>query len=100
METLVMFEWDTPKDDKRWQEYWKQSQVSMPYFEKKQKDGTIKEYSFWSDNTGHVVFLMFFENEGNFAKVWGDEDFQKIASEANRLFDNARIRLMRPARVS
>ena len=100
METLVIFEWDTPKDDKRWQEYWKHSQVSLPYFEKQQKDGNIKEYSFWSDNTGHVVFLMFFENEENFAKVWGDEDFQKIASESNRLFDNARIRLMRPARVS
>ena len=100
METLVMLEWDTPKDDKRWEAYWKQSEVIIPYFEGKKKDGIIREYSFWADNTGHVIFLAFFENEDNFAKLWGDADFQKIASDANRLFDNARIRLMRPAATS
>ena len=100
METLVLFEWDAPKDDKRWQEYGKQSQVSVPYFEKKKEEGIIKEYGFWTDNTGHVVFLILFENEGNFAKIWGDEEFQKIGSVVNRLFDNAGMRLMRPVTVS
>jgi len=100
METCMMIEWDTPKDDKRWKEYWEHSEKTIPYLEKMHKEGAIKQYSFWSDNTGHVVFLIFFDNEQNFAKVWGDEKFQKLASASNRSFDNARVRLMRPAATS
>ena len=97
METCMLFEWDTPKDDKRWKDYWEHSKDSLPYFEKKKNEGLIKHYGLWSDNTGHVVFLVFFEDENKFAKVWGDEEFQKLASKSNRTFDNARIRVMRPA---
>lgn len=64
------------------------------------KNDVIKDYSFWSDNTGHVVFLVFFADENRFAKLWGDEEFQKIASEATNYYDNARIRIMRPSATS
>lgn len=97
METCLMVEWDTPKDDERWKGYWKFSEKSLPYIEKMKKEGTIKHYFFWSDNTGHVVFLIFFEDEHKFAKLWGDDQYQKIASGATNYFDNTRIRLMRPS---
>jgi hypothetical protein len=95
-----MFEWDTPKDDKRWKDYWEYSTKTIPYFEKLKKEETIKNYSFWSDNTGHVVLLVFFDDEHKFAKAWGDEEFQKLAGTTNRFFDNARVRIMRPSTTS
>ena len=97
METCVMFEWDTPKDEKRWKGYWDHSQKSLPYMEKMKKEGIIKDYSFWSDNTGHVVFLMFFEDEDKFASFWGDEQYHKLASAAVDYYDNVKVRLMRPS---
>ncbi len=100
METCMMIEWDTPKDDKRWTDYWEQSKKTLPVIEKMNKEGTIKHYSFWSDNTGHVVFLVFFDDEHRFAKLWGDNEFQGLAGEANRYFDNVHIRIMRPSATS
>ena len=100
METCVMFEWDTPKDEKRWKGYWDHSQKTLPYIEKMKKEEVIKNYSFWSDNTGHVVFLIFFADENKFAKLWGDDEFQKIASAATNFYDNAQIRIMRPSNTS
>jgi hypothetical protein len=95
-----MIEWDTPKDAKQWEGYWEYSKKSLPYIEKMKKDGIIKDYSFWSDNTGHVVFLMFFEDENKFAKLWGDDEFQKLASDAPDYYYNAKVRLMRPSTTS
>lgn len=100
METCMMIEWDTPKDDKRWKDYWEQSKKTLPAIEKMNKEGTIKQYSFWSDNTGHVVFLLFFDDEHKFAKLWGDDQFQGFAGEANRYFDNVNVRIMRPSATS
>ncbi len=100
METCLMVEWDTPKDDKRWKEYWDHSKKTLPYLERIKKEGILKDYHFWSDNTGHVVFIMFFEDENKFAKLWGDREFQGLASTANRSYDNALVRVMRPANVT
>ncbi|MFW9921650.1 MAG: hypothetical protein ACFFED_18765 [Candidatus Thorarchaeota archaeon] len=67
----MMIEWDTPKDEKRWKEYWDISKKTLPYIEKMKQDEVIKNYSFWYDNTGHVVFLLFFEDEYKFVKTMG-----------------------------
>ncbi len=100
MKTCIMFEWDTPKDENRWKGYWDHSQKTLPYIEKKKKEEVIKDYSFWSDNSGHVVFLMFFADENKFAKLWGDEEFQRMASKATSYYDNTRVRIMRPSSTS
>ena len=100
METCIMFEWETPKDAKRWEGYWQHSKKTLPFIEKMKKEGVIKHYSFWSDNTGHIVFLIFFDDENKFAKLWGNAEFQKMASSANNYFDNTQIRIMRPSATS
>ncbi len=100
METCVMFEWDTPKDEKRWKGYWDHSQKAIPYIEKMKVEKVIKDYGFWSDNSGHVVFLMFFADETKFAKLWGDEKFQRLASAGSNFYDNAHVRIMRPSSTS
>ena len=68
--------------------------------QKIKKEGVLQDYKFWSDNTGHVVFMLFFKDESKFAKLWGDQEFQSLASTSNRSYDNARIRVMRPANVT
>ncbi|MFW9956365.1 MAG: hypothetical protein ACFFD3_17615 [Candidatus Thorarchaeota archaeon] len=100
METCLMVEWDNPKDEKRLEGYWKQAEKALPYFEKVKKEGIIKHYSFWSDNTGHTVFLIFFEDENKFAKLWGDKEYHEVARVAAKYFDNTQVRLMRPGTTS
>ena len=90
-------EWDTPKDDKRNKKRLKyDEEVGTPYYEKKREEGIKLEITIWSDNTGHMVAWYEFETEKDFAKIWGDEEFQHIMARRAFLVDNASFRLLRP----
>lgn len=97
MKVVLLFEWDNPKDEARNKKRLKHGEeVGTPYFEKKRNEGIKYEMSLWSDNTGHMVGWMEFETEEDFAKIWGDDEFQHFMARRAYFVDNASHRLLRP----
>jgi hypothetical protein len=97
---VVMFsEWDNAKDEARYKKYGELSRgKTMEWFQKKVKEGVIKNVSSWSDNTGHIILWCEFDGIDLVAKLWKDEEFHKLMMEFFPFVDNMKTRLMRPAR--
>jgi uncharacterized protein (DUF1330 family) len=90
-------EWDDAKDEARLEEYYRHGpERRLPYFQKKIEEGIVKSAQGWGDGTGHIVFLIEFEDTDAFAKFWADPEWHKITLEFFPLVDNLRHRLMRP----
>ena len=97
MAVLLLMEWDNPMDESlRKKRYKFNQEVGGPFWQKKIDEGFFKA-SQWSDNMGHIVGLLEFEDMDAFTKLWLDEGFQKWAIEMNYLVDNIRHRIMRPS---
>jgi hypothetical protein len=52
----------------------------------------------WADNTGHIIGWWAFANMDAFAKLWSLDEWHNWLIEIGPLYDNMRIRLLRPGR--
>ena len=96
IKSVMLFgEYDLPKENI--EPYLKLMAESSNAFASFAKEGIIKEYTSWTDNTNHYVICMLFESIEKFAELWNKEEYHKFLSESAVFLENVRIRLMRPA---
>ena len=85
---------NNPKELERYTKFLNEEWV--PYLEKLDKTDVEYSRSVWNDNSGITVMWMEFETVEDFAKVWGDMEFQKLMSH-RALVVKCKVRLLRPA---
>jgi hypothetical protein len=91
-----MTEFDLPKGRERLEDYWKfQNERMTPLLEKLDKEKLYDGVAF-GDNTGHVVWLVWFEDTEAFSKHWNNQEFQRTMSGFAQMVDNLNYRLGRP----
>ena len=88
-------EWDMPTSNI--EPYLKLMKESSKAFATWVKEGIIKDFSSWTDNTGHYIAIFMFESIEKFAQLWNQEEFHRFLSEGSGLISNMKIRLLRPA---
>ena len=88
-------EWDMPSGNL--EPYLKLMTQSSKAFANWTKEGIIKDFHSWTDNTGHYMVFFLFESIEKFAQLWNQDDFHEFLSEGSGLIDGVRLRLMRPA---
>lgn len=92
---MLFGEYDLPKENI--EPYMKLIMESSKAFSGFAKEGIIKEYMSWTDNTNHYVICMLFESIEKFAELWNKDEFHKYTSESSVFLENVRFRLLRPA---
>jgi len=70
----------------------------VPYLTKIMEEG-ICESTALSDNTGHIIGILKFEDLDAFGKLWNDDKFHSLMMKYVQLVDNVKIRFCRPAKV-
>ncbi|MFW9809105.1 MAG: hypothetical protein ACFFE6_06965 [Candidatus Thorarchaeota archaeon] len=91
----LLGEYDIPKTNL--EPYLKVMRESSKAFSTWSKQGLVKDFQSWTDNTGHFVIFILFESIEKFAEIWNKEEFHKFTSESSMFLENVRLRLMRPA---
>ena len=86
---------ELPKDGSRLNNYRKWTNEWSPYIDKKSEEGVLKRTCF-TDNTGHLMSLMEFEDMETLAKLWNDEKYHRLMRKGNIVMNNLKIRLCRP----
>jgi uncharacterized protein (DUF1330 family) len=90
-----LIEFDMPKENL--DAYNKTMSKSAKEFANWQKEGIIKEYHSWGDNTGHYIIFVLFESIDKYAELWNQPNYHDVVSEGAAVAENARMRLLRPA---
>ena len=91
-----MVEWDLPKGRERQEDYWKYIKETMtPKTQKMDEEGFYKAMSF-GDNTGHIIWVLEFEDADAFNKLWNDKEWHNMMSTYAHRVDNLSFRLGRP----
>jgi len=98
MKLILLMEYENPADLQRRKDRYKYDVEKIgPYWEKKEKEGLIVKIRELSNNTRKMVTILEFESAADFAKVWDDMEFHKIAAEWSYFLDNINLRILRPA---
>lgn len=88
-------EFDAPKTNL--EPYLKLMTESSKAFTKWTKEGIVKDFHSWTDNTGRFIVFFLFETIEKLAELWNEPDYHKFISESSMFVENLRIRIMRPA---
>jgi hypothetical protein len=96
MRVLVILEWDNPKEEGRLNKYIEWCNGPDREYMLKIQKGLCKVDD-WSDGTGHNVDIQEFESMGDFAKVWGDDEYHRCFVRFCRTVDNVSRRTLRDA---
>ena len=97
MKVVFLVEWDNAKDESRYKKYAEQLKEPRPeWFKKLVEEGIFKGRN-WTDNTGHIIRWVEFENMEAFSKLWNNEEWQKMWLSFNPVVDNLSLRLLRPS---
>ena len=91
----MLLEFEMPKGDLT--EYDKAMSKVAKKFLSWQKDGIIKEYHSWADNTGYIFTFVLFESIDKFAELWKHPDYHRTFSTGTSMVINPRMKLLRPA---
>jgi len=97
MKMAMLIEYDNPKDEVRIKKVYEQDDLVTPFWQKKVKEGLVKNLSNWADNTGHIIIFVEFESGEKLGKFLSDGDFHQIAMKAAESVDNLTYRVLRPA---
>jgi len=96
MRVYFMTEFDLPKGSERMEDYWKcQKEQVVPLLEKLDMEKIYEGVAF-SDNTGHIVWLAWFEDMDAFSKQWNNPEYHRTMSDLAKVVDNLSYRLGRP----
>ena len=93
----MLSEIESPRDRDRQKRYLKfLNEESAIIWEKAEKEGIKFTSSAWNDNSNHTIIWVEFETVEDFAKLWGDHEFQSMMSSRAMLVDNCNVRILRP----
>jgi hypothetical protein len=93
MTVVYMLEWDNAKEEERFRKYMKLGEKAIPFYKKLQEKGQLK-YSYWVDDTEHVIQWMEFEDMDAFGKVWSNKEMRNLSAKMRPLVDNIQYRLL------
>jgi hypothetical protein len=97
LKVILLWEYENPVDLQRRKDRYKfGDEKGRPFWEKKEKEGLVVKRSSFSDNTRKMVSMWEFESAADFAKLWDDEEFHKVAVEWSYHLDNFNLRILRP----
>jgi hypothetical protein len=97
MKTVIFTMLEAPRKTEKLERYKKfLNEESSPYFEKLSKTDIKYSMSVWSDNSGVTYIWFEFPTVEDFAKVWGDIDFQRIMSHRALILEKCEVNILRP----
>jgi hypothetical protein len=97
MKTVIFTMLESSREQESLERYKKfLNEEYFPYFEKLSQTDTEHSVSAWSDNSGVTYIWLEFPTVEDFAKVWGDIDFQRIMSHRALILEKCEVKILRP----